>query len=140
MSRRVTTKAPITDIECLIEALKSKEPNYTIQDNAIQVQIGCGITYRQNNTHFSVEYYSDHADERSFVELINKTYLKLYKAKLERLERERLEEEARIEREKLEAYKQAQKEQIIAKAKKQGYKVKEVKKGDKIQLVCVRYI
>ena len=150
MSRRVITRTPIIDKECLIEALKASNCQYQDQGNRISVQIGCGITYIQKDTHFSVDYYSDHRDEKNFVESVNKAYLRIYKAKLERLERERLEaeaikererleEEARREREKLEAFKEAQKAQIIEKAKKQGYKVKEVKKGDKIQLVCVRY-
>ena len=140
MSRRVITRTPIIDKECLIEALKASNCQYQDQGNRISVQIGCGITYIQKDTHFSVDYYSDHIDERNFVESVNKAYLRIYKAKLERLERERLEEEARKERERLEAFKEAQKAQIIEKAKKQGYKVKEVKKGDKIQLVCVRYV
>ena len=139
MSRRVITRTPIIDKECLIEALKASNCQYQDQGNRISVQIGCGITYIQKDTHFSVDYYSDHIDERNFVESVNKAYLRIYKAKLERLERERLEEETRKERERLEAFKEAQKAQIIEKAKKQGYKVKEVKKGDKIQLVCVRY-
>lgn len=139
MSRRVITRTPIIDKECLIEALKASNCQYQDQGNRISVQIGCGITYIQKDTHFSVDYYSDHIDERNFVESVNKAYLRIYKAKLERLERERLEEEARKERERLDAFKEAQKAQIIEKAKKQGYKVKEVKKGDKIQLVCVRY-
>lgn len=140
MSRRVTTRTPIIDKECLIEALKASNCQYIDQGTQISVRIGyANITYTQRDTHFSVDYYSDHIDERSFVESVNKAYLRIYKAKLERLERERLEEEARKERERLEAFKEAQKAQIIEKAKKQGYKVKEVKKGDKIQLVCVRY-
>lgn len=140
MSRRVITRTPIIDKECLIEALKASNCQYQDQGNRISVQIGyANITYIQKDTHFSVDYYSDHINERNFVESTNKAYLRIYKAKLERLERERLEEEARKERERLEAFKEAQKAQIIEKAKKQGYKVKEVKKGDKIQLVCVRY-
>lgn len=139
MSRRVTTRIPIIDRECLIEALKASNCQYIDQGNQIIAQIGYGITYTQRDTHFSVNYYSDHIDERSFVESVNTAYLRIYKTKLERLEKERLEEEARKERERLEAFKEAQKAQIIEKAKKQGYKVKEVKKGDKIQLVCVRY-
>lgn len=134
MSRRVTTRIPIIDRECLIEALKASNCQYIDQGNQIIAQIGYGITYTQRDTHFSVNYYSDHIDERSFVESVNTVYLRIYKTKLERLE-----EEARKERERLEAFKEAQKTQIIEKAKKQGYKVKEVKKGDKIQLVCVRY-
>lgn len=142
MSRRVITRTPIIDRECLIEALKASSCQYIDQGTQISVQIGhcANITYTQKDTHFSVDYYSDHIDERNFVESTNKAYLRIYKAKLERLERERLEEEARKERERLEAFKEAQKAQIIEKAKKQGYKVKEVKKGDKIQLVCVRYV
>ncbi|MDL0080954.1 hypothetical protein [Helicobacter zhangjianzhongii] len=139
MSRRVTTRIPIIDRECLIEALKASNCQYIDQGNQIIAQIGYGITYTQRDTHFSVNYYSDHIDERSFVESVNTAYLRIYKTKLERLEKERLEEEARKGRERLEAFKEAQKAQIIEKAKKQGYKVKEVKKGDKIQLVCVRY-
>lgn len=139
MSRRVTTRIPIIDKECLIEALKASNCQYIDQGTQIIAQIGYGITYTQRDTHFSVNYYSDHIDERSFVESVNKAYLRIYKTKLERLEKERLEEEARKERERLEAFKEAQKAQIIEKAKKQGYKVKEIKKGDKIQLVCVRY-
>lgn len=141
MSRRVITRTPIIDKECLIEALKASNCQYIDQGTQISVRIGhyANITYTQRDTHFSVDYYSDHIDERNFVESVNKAYLRIYKAKLERLERERLEEEARKERERLEAFKEAQKAQIIEKAKKQGYKVKEVKKGDKIQLVCVRY-
>lgn len=134
MSRRVTTRIPIIDRECLIEALKASNCQYIDQGTQIIAQIGYGITYTQRDTHFSVNYYSDHIDERSFVESVNTAYLRIYKTKLERLE-----EEARKERERLEAFKEAQKTQIIEKAKKQGYKVKEVKKGDKIQLVCVRY-
>lgn len=140
MSRRVTTRIPIIDRECLIEALKASNCQYIDQGTQIIAQIGyADIIYTQKNTHFSVNYYSDHIDERSFVESVNTAYLRIYKTKLERLEKERLEEEARKERERLEAFKEAQKAQIIEKAKKQGYKVKEIKKGDKIQLVCVRY-
>lgn len=140
MSRRVTTRTPIIDRECLIEALNSLNCQYSVRGNDIEVRVNYyTITYSKKNTHYSVNYYSDHYDERQLVDSIESVYLQCYKAKIERLERERIEEELRREREKLEAYKQAQKEQIIAKAQKQGYKVKEVKKGDKIQLVCVRY-
>ena len=90
MSRRVITRTPIIDKECLIEALKASNCQYQDQGNRISVQIGCGITYIQKDTHFSVDYYSDHRDEKNFVESVNKAYLRIYKAKLERLERERL--------------------------------------------------
>ena len=117
MSRRVITRTPIIDKECLIEALKASNCQYQDQGNRISVQIGyANITYIQKDTHFSVDYYSDHINERNFVESTNKAYLRIYKAKLERLERERLEEEARKERERLEAFKEAQKAQIIEKA------------------------
>ncbi len=147
MSRRVTTRTPILDRECLIEALESCNYQYDIQGDTIVVRAK-GIAYNtikyiQKNTYssgkssYSVKY--EEYEHEKMVDSIESHYLKFYKAKLERLERERLEEEARKERERLEAYKQAQKEQIIAKAQQRGYKVKEVKKGDKIQLVCVRY-
>ncbi len=140
MSRRVTTRTPILDRECLIEALDACNYQYDIQGDTIVVRANYyNIEYKPKNTHYSVSYYGDHINEKNMVDSIESHYLKFYKAKLERLERERLEEEARKERERLEAYKQAQKEQIIAKAQQRGYKVKEVKKGDKIQLVCVRY-
>ncbi len=136
MSYRVKTRTPVIDIECLIMAIKDNNCKYT--QHGEDFAIG-NIRYEKRNTHYKVSYYGDHNSEAKLVDSIEKSYLKFYKQKMERLEQERIERKLKEEQERLERFKEEQKKQIIEKAKKQGYQVKEVKKGDKIQLVCVRY-
>lgn len=145
MSYRVTTKTPILDLECLICALRENQLSFTQQsDLIIKVSLHnhsySNITYtKQPNDCYLVEYYKDHSEERELVEKLEKSYIRIYQEKLEKLEQQRQEEEARLQRERLERYKEEQKQRLIQKAKQQGYTVKEVKRDNKIQLVCVRY-
>lgn len=157
MSYRVKTFAPILDIESLIDALKECGCNYRQIPNGFQVgEINIVL---QGNRYVAQFHYGD-----SLVNKIESSYLRIYSEKMQRLEKEkqellakleqqRQEEELRkeaerlaqieaqkkAEQERLEKYKQEQKEKLIAKAKAQGYQIKEKKVGDKVQLVCVRY-
>lgn len=162
MSYRVKTHMPILDIESLINALNECGCKYTQISNGFRINGGYSSV---NITLVGSGYVADHSDhDQSLVNRICNSYTRIYAEKMQRLEKEkqellakleqqRQEEELRkeaerlaqieaqkkAEQERLEKYKQEQKEKLIAKAKAQGYQIKEKKVGDKVQLVCVRY-
>jgi hypothetical protein len=71
----------------------------------------------------------------SFLEAVEKQYVLHYNRQLEEAEQARQDE---LERQR-KAFVQQQKETIVAKAKEQGYEVREKIVGQKIQLVMVKH-
>ncbi len=133
MSYRVTTNTPILDTECLIEALRQCALQYNQQGSNIYIS-SYGITYQKSGESYVVTH-EDYINQREIINKIEDIYKQQYKQKLERIE----EEQRAAEEERLRKLREEKKQQLIEKAKKQGYKVKEVVMDNKIQLVCVRY-
>ncbi|MCL1993754.1 MAG: hypothetical protein FWG66_12500 [Spirochaetes bacterium] len=138
MSSIVRTVTPFINREILLEALAAVGCNYTIQGNTV-------VTDRRDNRglqkfeltggRYKYVYYSgDQLAVGSFLKNVGEQYSKIYKRKLEELaekERQRLEQERRDFVEK-------QRSAIVAKAKEQGYDVRETVVDNKIKLVLVQ--
>jgi hypothetical protein len=89
--------------------------------------------FQHDETQLNLSNYGSEAYKplRNFLEAVEKEYNAVCREITE------AEEQARLERERKE-YVEKQKEAIIAKAKAQGYSVREEKAGDKVKLVLRR--
>jgi len=153
MSVVVKTLTPFTECNVLIEALASLNVSTTVNGNNI-------ITDRHdyqgqqcfvwNGSAYLFQYDSDelrgrvinnaihrqYTPTRQFLSQLELAYKAAYQQHLTRLEEA---EKQRLEQERL-ARVEAVRVNAIAKAKAQGYRVKEQKKNGKIQLVLTRTV
>lgn len=154
MSSIVKTTTPFINRELLCEALKAIGCKYDIHGNTI-------LTDRQDyfgrqkfeliNGRFAFLHDSDagrylwgningqqYKTVSDFLKQVENAYNESYRKRLEELEHLRLEaERKRLEQERLE-FVEKQKQTIIAKAKAQGYSIREERVKDKTKLVLVR--
>ena len=153
MSAVIKTLTPFTEQDILLEALAAMGVTANLQGNRIMTQRTDyqGQQYFQridgsyrlvhdsdelNGRVISNSLKAGYTPVKRFLEKLEAAYKTAYYKKLERIaeaERQRLEQErqARVEKTRLEA---------IAKAKAQGYTIRETRKNGKIQLVLTRTV
>ncbi|MEZ4935957.1 MAG: hypothetical protein R2799_00025 [Crocinitomicaceae bacterium] len=154
MSAVVKTLTPFINKDLLLKALDAMGCKYSVRSNVIytdRVDFRGQQKFVLQNGRYVFQHDSD-ADSflwknmnmksrktvRSFLETLEKKYQLLYNKRMEELEQQRQEEErARLEKER-QVFVESQRENIIAKAKEQGYSIQEEKIKGKIKLILVR--
>lgn len=156
MSAVVKTITPFINKELLLQALDAIDCKYTLRGNEIITErvdfygnqkfvLKDGRFLFQHDSSANMEQYpwrnlnlKEYKTVSSFLKAVEEKYLYFYNLKMEEIEKQRQEEERiRLENER-KAFVEKQKERIIAKAKEQGYSVKEENVKGKIKLVLVR--
>ena len=161
MSSVVKTVTPFINREILLKALAAVGCKYTVQGDIIltdrydyngvqKFQFGKGrYMYVHDSDHWGNIDTSKYKTVSSFLQAVGAEYNAIYRKRLEELEYKRLaaiaeeerkkaeEEKLRLERERKE-YVEKQRSTIVAKAKEQGYDVRETTVNNNIKLVLVR--
>jgi hypothetical protein len=163
MSSVVKTITPFINRELLLQALDEVGCKYTIKGDSIvteRVDLRGNQEFIWKNRRFLFQHDSynylwrdrnlkSYQPVSSFLKAVEKSYNVIYKRKLAEIERRRLASEVEAERKRLEEerarlenerkdFVEKQKAEIIEKAKKEGYSVREEKVQEKIKLVLVR--
>ncbi|MDX9804940.1 MAG: hypothetical protein RBT87_03815 [bacterium] len=140
MSAVVQTLTPFIEKSCLLKALQYMEIRFSEQRDKILIQ-GETDTYfdRELSGKFKLTCYFYTSSVVTMLPQIEQKYIQFYKEHMKELEEKRLEaERARIENERR-AYVEKQRQEIIKKAEAKGYKIKEKRNGNEIQLVLVKH-
>ena len=159
MSAYITLATPMTDQDCLLEALeelgfgadkvevhtdavslsgygRGRSANVVLR-KAITGDAWNDIGFERTATGFRAIISDDHPRfGRAWVERVTASYKRHRQQKLARLaeaERRRVEEERR-------QLVEAQRQAVHQKAKKMGYRVQETREGDKLRLVLVKRV
>jgi len=146
MSAVVKTVTPFTQRDLLLEALNELSIEYHEKGNAIMTEredyygAQCFI-YEQGAYRFQHDSspwrqlnFKEWKTVSAFLSAVEKSYHQAY----ERLQQRLAEEERRRLEEERKRFVEQQKQTVIQRAKKQGYNIKEIRKGHKIQLQLVR--
>lgn len=159
MSAYITLATPMTDQECLLDALaelgfgpdkvevheeavplsgyqRGQRANVILR-KAVTQDAWNDIGFEQTGTGFKAIISDDHPRfGRRWVSQVARLYQEHHRQKLARLaeaERRRIEEERR-------RLVETQRQEIHKKAKKMGYRVQETREGDKLRLVLVKRV
>jgi len=157
MSAIVKTLTPFIDRELLLNSLDDLSISYSERDmnivtervdyfgNQIFVWDGLSYTFQHDSdanmrmSQLTGENIHELSRVSDFLSALDEKYRINYSKKVIELEKLRLEEEKKRIEKAQKAYVEKQKKKIIEKAKSKGYKVTEKKKGNKTQLVLVKY-
>ncbi len=146
MSAVVKTVTPFTQRDLLLEALDELGVVYHEKGNAIMTErvddYGAQrFIYEQGAYRFQHDSspwrklnFKEWKTVSAFLGAVEKAYHQAY----ERLQQRLAEEERRLLEEERKRFVEQQKQVVIQRAKKQGYNIKEIRKGNKIQLQLVR--